>query len=218
MQLDEIKNFGKENSVPISLDDTLSFLLSTINQNNFKQILEIGTAIGYSSIAMATKTDCEHIDTVENDENRYKIAVGNMRLTGTLDKITPHLADAMDYIKTCDKKYDLIYLDGAKNQYINYLPYLTKCLKIGGIIMADNLYFHGMVLGKVHVTTGCRAMIKSLHRYIAEITTNPIYDTIIYDIGDGVGVTRLKGESFGEFPKPKNFAKKANKNLKNELQ
>lgn len=203
MQLDEIKKFGKENNVPISLDDTLSFLLSTINQNNCKQILEIGTAIGYSSIAMATNTNCEHIDTVEIDASRYNIAVKNITEAHPQNKITPYLIDAMEYLKTCTKKYDLIYLDGAKNQYVHYLPYLKQILNPNGIIFADNLYFHGMVLGKTKVTTGCRAMIKSLHQYIAEITTDPTLDSLIYEIGDGVGITRIKAVNHGEFPKPK---------------
>ncbi len=203
MQLDEIKKFGKENNVPISLDDTLSFLLSTININNCKQILEIGTAIGYSSIAMATNANCEHIDTVEIDASRYNIAVKNIAEANKQDKITPYLMDAMEYLKTCTKKYDLIYLDGAKNQYVHYLPYLKQILNPDGIIFADNLYFHGMVLGKTKVTTGCRAMIKSLHQYIAEITTDPTLDSLIYEIGDGVGITKLKAVNHGEFPKPK---------------
>lgn len=212
MQLDEIKQFGKENNVPISLDDTLSFLLSTMVSNNCKQILEIGTAIGYSSIAMATNTNCEHIDTIEIDAERYSLAVENIKSANLTQKITPYLLDAMDYLKNCTKKYDFIYLDGAKNQYINYLPYLVKILNPNGIIMADNLYFHGMVLGKVKVTTGCRAMIKSLHKYIAEITTNPIFDTLIYDIGDGVGLTRIKQANMGEFPKPNKKIEKIKKN------
>lgn len=212
MQLDEIKKFGKEHGVPISLDDTLVFLLKTINENHCKQILEIGTAIGYSSIAMAVNTNCDHIDTVEIESERYALAIENIKSANLQEKITTHLVDAMEYLKNCTKKYDLIYLDGAKNQYINYLPYLVKILNINGIIMADNLYFHGMVLGKTKVTTGCRAMIKSLHRYIAEITTNPIFDTLIYDIGDGIGVTKLKQKNLGEFPKPNKKIEKKEKN------
>lgn len=187
-----IRQYGREHKVPITLDDTLTFLIDTINNYNAQNILEIGTAIGYGSINMATHTKCEHIDTIEKDEERYNIAVDNVRLKGLEDKISIYLMDAFDYITSCDKKYDLIYLDGPKGQYINYLPHLTKLLNKGGIIFADNLHFHGMVTGEVPVTRGCRAMIKGLHRYIDEITTNPIYDTTIYDIGDGVGVTIKK--------------------------
>ena len=194
MKIDnEIRTYGKENKVPITLDDTLSFLLETINANQCKDILEIGTAIGFGCIAMAENTDCEHIDTLEKDEERYNIANENIKNKNLQDKITTYLCDAIDYLKTCDKKYDFIYLDGPKGQYITYLPLLTNLLKPNGIIFADNLNFHGMVTGETEVTKGCRAMIKGLKNYIQEITTNPIYETKIYkEIGDGVGITKIR--------------------------
>ena len=193
MKIDqEIRQYGKEHNVPITLDDTLSFLIETINNNNCKQILEIGTAIGFGSISIAENTNCDSIDTVEIDEERFKIANQNIKDKKLDSKITTHLVDAKLYIENCNKTYDLIYLDGPKGQYINYLPQLTKLLNPNGIIFADNLYFHGMVTGKIPTSKGCRAMIKGLKNYIHEITTNPIYDTTIYDIGDGVGVTKLK--------------------------
>ena len=193
MQIEqEIKQYGKENNVPIVMDDTLLFLLKTINENNSKKVLEIGTAIAYSTIEMAINTDVEHIDTVEIDEARYKIAVQNVKNKNLQNKITLHLQDAIDYVKNCKIKYDFIYLDGPKGQYINYLPYLTKLLNKNGIIFADNLFFHGMVTGTYPVSKNCRSMIKGLKNYINEITTNPIYSTTIYEIGDGIGVTKLK--------------------------
>ena len=193
MKIDqEIKQYGKEHNVPITLDDTLSFLIETINNNNCKQILEIGTAIGFGSISIAENTNCDSIDTVEIDEERFKIANQNIKDKKLDSKIKTHLVDAKLYIENCNKTYDFIYLDGPKGQYINYLPQLTKLLNSNGIIFADNLYFHGMVTGKIPTSKGCRAMIKGLKNYIHEITTNPIYDTAIYDIGDGVGVTKLK--------------------------
>ena len=194
MKIDnEIRNFGKENKVPITLDDTLSFLLETINQNESKEILEIGTAIGFGCISMAENTNCKHIDTLEIDNHRYEIANQNIKSKNLEGKITTHLCNAMDYLKSCTKKYDFIYLDGPKGQYINYLPFLTNLLNPKGIIFADNLNFHGMVTGEIEVSKGCRAMIKGLKKYINEVTTNPLFETIIYkEIGDGVGITRLK--------------------------
>ena len=187
----QIKQYGENHNVPITKDDTLDFLCKTINKENAKQILEIGTAIAFGSITMAENTNLEHIDTVEIDVERFKIANENIKNHNLENKISTHLVDAMGYIQNCNKTYDLIYLDGPKGQYINYLPHLTKILKVGGIIIADNLYFHGMVTGEIPVTKGCRAMIKGLHKYIDEITTNPIFETEILSIGDGVGVTRL---------------------------
>lgn len=194
MQIDnEIRTYGKENKVPITLDDTLLFLIQTINENKSKKILEIGTAIGFGSISIAINTECEHIDTVEIDEERYNIANENIIKHNLQNKISTHLIDAMEYLKNCNKKYDFIYLDGPKGQYINYLPYLINLLNKGGIIFADNLNFHGMVTGEIPVTRGCRAMIKGLKNYIAEVTTNEMLETQIYtQIGDGVGISKLK--------------------------
>ena len=194
MNIDEkIRTYGKENKVPITMDDTLLFLIQTINENQSKQILEIGTAIGFGSISIATNTTCEHIDTLEIDKERYDIANENIAKHNLQNKISTHLIDAMEYLKSCSKKYDFIYLDGPKGQYINYLPYLINLLNKGGIIFADNLNFHGMVTGEIPVTKGCRAMIKGLKNYIAEITSNPNLETQIYTkIGDGVGISKLK--------------------------
>ena len=129
MKIDnEIRKYGKENKVPITLDDTLSFLLETINENKCKEILEIGTAIGFGCIAMAENTNCVHIDTLEKDVERHNIANENIKRKGLGNKITTYLCDAKDFLKTCNKKYDFVYLDGPKGQYINYLPLITKLL------------------------------------------------------------------------------------------
>lgn len=190
---DKIKQYGKANNVPITKDDTLAFLIETINNNNCKQILEIGTAIGFGCISIAQNSNCEHIDSVEIDENRFKIANMNIQKNNLQNRISTYLVDAKTYLANCNKKYDLVYLDGPKGQYINYLPIISKLLNSNGIIFADNLNFHGMVTGEIPTTKGCRSMIKGLKNYITEITSNPIYQTEIYtQIGDGVGVTKIK--------------------------
>ncbi len=190
----EIKEYGENHNVPITKDDTLDFLINLINTNNIKQVLEIGTAIAFGSITMAENTTLEHIDTVENDPERFKIANQNIKKYKLENKISTNLVDALEFLKTTTNKYDLVYLDGPKGQYANYLPYILKLLNVGGFVVADNLYFHGMVMGKIPVTAGCRAMIKGLHKYIAEIVTHPNLETKILDIGDGVGVSKLKNK------------------------
>ena len=196
IQIDkEIKLYGNENKVPITKDDTLCFLLETINKNNSKQILEIGTAIGFGCITMAQNSKCEHIDTLEIDKQRFDIANKNIKEKNLQDKISTYLVDAKEFLTNCNKKYDFVYLDGPKGQYINYLPLIVNLLNPNGIIFADNLNFHGMVTGEIPVTKGCRAMIKGLKNYINEITTNPLFESEIYtNIGDGVGITKLKNK------------------------
>lgn len=190
MKIDEnLKTYGKEHKVPISMDDTLCFLCDTINQNNIKSVLEIGTAIGFGTITMVENTNLTHIDTVEIDHNNFLIAKENFAKHGVQEKVTQFNLDAIDFLKTCTKKYDLIYLDGPKGQYINYLPYLVRILNENGILVADNLYFHGMVTGKIPISKGCRAMIKGLKKYIDAIKNHPNLKTEIKDIGDGLGVS-----------------------------
>ena len=84
----EIKQYGKNHNVPITLDDTLDFLCHTINENNSKQILEIGTAIAFGTITMAENTTCEHIDTLEKDEERFKLANKNISEHNLQNKIS----------------------------------------------------------------------------------------------------------------------------------
>lgn len=187
-----LKDYAKINHVPISFDETMEFIIKTINDNGLKTVLEIGTAIGFGSISMASFTCLEHIDTLEIDREIHLEAVNNINARNLSHKITAHNVDAKEYIASCDKKYDFIYLDGPKGQYINYLPDLLRLLNDKGIIIADNVFFHGMVTGKTLVPSSCRSMIKGLHKFVEEITLNPLLDSIIYNIGDGVAVIKKK--------------------------
>lgn len=187
-----LKDYAKINHVPISFDETMEFIIKTINDNGLKTVLEIGTAIGFGSISMASFTCLEHIDTLEIDREIHLEAVNNINARNLSHKITAHNVDAKEYIASCDKKYDFIYLDGPKGQYINYLPDLLRLLNDKGIIIADNVFFHGMVTGRTPVPSSCRSMIKGLHKFVEEITLNPLLDSIIYNIGDGVAVIKKK--------------------------
>ena len=189
--LKEIREYGEKNDVPISKEDTLNFLLTTIKENKCKQVLEIGTAIGYATIAFAFLDCVKQVESVEKDENRFNLARENIEKSGLKSKITIYNMDAKIFLQNNEKTYDFIYLDGPKGQYINYLPYLLKMLNKNGILVADNLFFHGMVTGEIPVTKGCRSMIKGLKNYIQEITTNPNLETKILNIGDGLGITKL---------------------------
>lgn len=189
--LKEIREYGEKNDVPISKEDTLNFLLTTIKENKCKQVLEIGTAIGYATIAFAFLDCVKQVESVEKDENRFNLALENIEKSGLKSKITIYNMDAKIFLQNNEKTYDFIYLDGPKGQYINYLPYLLKMLNKNGILVADNLFFHGMVTGEIPVTKGCKSMIKGLKNYIQEITTNPNLETKILNIGDGLGITKL---------------------------
>lgn len=184
----DIKERAREDKLPITLDDTLSLLVSTIRQCGAKDVLEIGTCVGYSALAMSDV--CEHIDTVELDADRARTAVRNISDAEKSHIITVHHMDARDFLDACDRKYDFVYLDGPKGQYIKYLPKLIEILNINGIIFADNVYFKGMVNGKIPVSHGVKTMIRHLREYLDAITHDDRLDTTVLDIGDGVSISR----------------------------
>ena len=188
--IEDIKNFGKNNNIPITLDDTMKFITDYIDEFKIKTILEIGTAIAFGSINMASRKSVETIDSVEINADRFKIAQENVEKSNVKEKISLHLIDAMQYIKSCDKKFDLIYLDGPKGQYINYYPILLSLLNDGGVIIADNIYFHGMVLGKTPTPHSLNSMIRKLREFYNLILNDKKVNAKIYDIGDGVALIK----------------------------
>lgn len=187
--LKDIKKQGKNLNLPITLDETLEFLVETIKKYKPNSILEIGSAVGYSAIAMA-QCGVKHIDTVEIDSQRAKLAKENIKIEDFDNIIKVFNCDAKDYLLTCDKKYDFVYLDGPKGQYANYLDKLIDCIKIGGIIFADNVLFKGMVRGDTPVAHGIKAMIKNLRLYLEKIENHSKLQTVIYEIGDGVSISK----------------------------
>ena len=192
MSLTALKLYAKQNNVPITKDDTMEFIVDYINQNNVKTILEIGTAIAFGSISMAMCESVTHITTLEIDTTNYREALNNIAKHNMIDKIDARLIDAKWYLQECDQKFDLIYLDGPKGQYINYLPRLLELLNPNGTIIADNIFFHGMATGEIVTPSSCRSMVNGLRQYVDEVTHNPKLETHIYQLGDGVCVTRLK--------------------------
>jgi len=192
MNFTALKLYAEQNNVPITKDDTMKFIIDYINANQIENVLEIGTAIAYGSINMAMCDSVKHITTLEIDTTNYQQALLNIAKYNLLDKIDARLIDAKLYIDECDKKFDLIYLDGPKGQYANYLPRLLQLLNPNGTIIADNIFFHGMATGAIPTPSSCRSMVNGLRQYVEDVTHNPNLETHIYQLGDGVCVTRLK--------------------------
>ena len=192
MDLSSLKLYAEQNDVPITKDDTMQFIVDYINQNKVETILEIGTAIAYGSINMARCDSVKSVTTLEIDDTNYQQALQNIAKFNLTNKIDAKFIDARLYIDSCDKKFDLIYLDGPKGQYINYLPILLRLLNPNGAIIADNIFFHGMATGEIPTPSSCRSMVNGLRLYVEEVTHNPNLESHIYQLGDGVCVTRLK--------------------------
>ncbi|MBQ3475358.1 MAG: O-methyltransferase [Bacilli bacterium] len=184
-----MEDYAIKNDIPIMQKDGIDFLCDYIKQNNVKTILEIGTAIGYSSIRMALVNEDINVITIERDEKRYNEALKNIKKANLEDRIKVYLEDAL-YFETNDM-FDLIFIDAAKAQYIKFFNKYSSNLNKKGTIISDNLLFHGFVedIEKVK-SKNLRQLVKKIIKYRKFLEENTEFKTIFYNIGDGVAVTR----------------------------
>lgn len=188
--------FAKENYVPIIRDKSAEFLYNYVRDNNIKTVLEIGTAIGFSgSIIMSA--GAEKLTTVEIKESSFEMAKNTFKKTGFLDRTNMYLSDAKDVIKELKSKgvkFDMVFLDGAKGQYIYYLDTLKDLLSDNGVIFADNVLLHGMVEGNDVIPRRKRTMVNNLRKYLEVINKEP-YESELVRIEDGIAITKVKRRS-----------------------
>ena len=191
-RIEQIKEYAKENNVPIMLEDGFEFLTDYIKKNNIKNILEIGTAIGYSAIMMALVDKDIKITTIERDENRYQEALKNIEIFNLENQITPILKDAFEVELT--DEFDLIFIDAAKAQSIKFFEKFEVNLKQNGTVITDNLNFHGMVQKdeKEITSRNVRGIVRKTKAYIEFLKENKNYETTFYDIGDGISISIKK--------------------------
>lgn len=189
-KISEIKSYAKENNVPIMMDDGIDFLTSLIRQRKVKNILEVGTAIGYSAIMMALSNKDLFITTIERDEKRYLEALKNIKKLNLENRITLVFNDALD--ANIPEKFDLIFIDAAKAQSIKFFEKFEKNLNPDGTIITDNIKFHGLVDKKEEEieSRNLRALVRKVKNYIEFLRTNEHYKTEFLDIGDGLSVSK----------------------------
>lgn len=187
----DIKEKALENHIPIMKDEGIEFIQKFILENDIHSILEIGSAVGYSAISFASVKSDILVTTIERDDTRYKEAVENIKAMNLENRITIHHKDALEF----DLKgtYDLIFIDAAKSQYIKFFEKYKDNLSDNGVIITDNLSFHGMVedITLTH-NRNTRQLVGKIRNYIEFLKNNQEFDTIFYKIGDGVSVSKRK--------------------------
>lgn len=187
----EIEKYAKKNDVPIMNKRGINFLCRLIKKNNIKNILEIGSAIGYSSLKMVSLSDDIKITTIERDNNRYLEAVKNIKKLKKEKQITIILGDALE--TEIKGSYDLIFIDAAKGQNIKFFNKYSKLLNKKGIIVTDNMLFHGLVEEKERIKNkNLRQLVNKIRKYIEFLKTNTEYSTKFYKTGDGIAVSTKK--------------------------
>lgn len=186
-----IEDYAHKNNIPIMMSDGIEFLTDFIKKNNVKRILEIGSAIGYSAIRMALVSDDIHVVTVERDIDRYNEALKNINDFSLNNRIDIILADALEC--DIDGEFDLIFIDAAKAQYIKFFEKYKYNLSKGGVIISDNLSFHGMVDNIDSIANrNTKQLVGKIIKYIDFLKDNLEFDTEFISIGDGIGISRRK--------------------------
>lgn len=188
----EIKDYADINSVPIMTSEGISYITNYIVKHQVTEILEIGTAIGYSAIMMALSSSDVHITSIERDEKRYLEALKNIKKLELEDRIELIYNDAFDV--NLDGTFDLILIDAAKAQNIKFFEKFERNLKQTGVIITDNLNFHGLVDKDEESikSKNLRALVRKVKDYITFLKNNKDYETEFLDIGDGLSVSKLK--------------------------
>lgn len=193
-QIIEMEEYAKEHNVPIIERDSIAFIMKFIKANDVKEILEIGSAIGYSAILMASVKEDVKVTTIERDETRYMEALKNVKKCDMQDKINVVCQDALE-VNLSGVSYDLIFIDAAKGQYTKFFEKYKYFLKPGGVIITDNLKFHGHVGNRNNIKSrNLKQLVGKIENYIDFLKNNDEFETKFYDVGDGLSVSIRKNE------------------------
>lgn len=192
-EISNMKEYASLNNVPIMQDDGIEFLETFIEKKQIKNILEVGTAIGYSAIKMALVRDDVHVTTIERDETRYLEALKNIKKCHLEDRITLIFNDALNV--ELEDNYDLIFIDAAKGKNKEFFNHFEKNLDADGYIITDNMSFHGYVEMDIEEieSKNIRGIVTKIKDYIYFLENHMFYKTTIYKIGDGIAVTERRG-------------------------
>lgn len=187
--MNELEKYAIENNVPIMQKDGIEFMLKYINEHNIKNILEIGTAIAYSAIRMCSVSNDITVTTIERNPKMYEEALKNIDKYHLNNRINVIFADALE--AKVDGEYDLIFIDAAKSQYIKFFERYSPFLKEDGVIISDNLNFHGLREKADELESkNLRSMMHKLNAYIDYLKDSKDFETEFIDIGDGIGITK----------------------------
>lgn len=183
----ELRKKAANEGEPILREKSFDLLIEIIKDKQPRKILEIGTNVGLSGIAMLLASTCATLTGIEIDEEKVKIAKENYKKFGVEDRAKIFFGDASEILPVITGEYDFIFLDGPKGHYYEYLFFILPLLKVGGVIFADNVLYRGMVEGKAphkHAT-----IKNSMQNYLKAVTESEDLSTTLFRIEDGVAIT-----------------------------
>lgn len=179
---------AQEMEVPVASDETLNFILTLARAKNAKSILEVGCAVGLTSLALMEELPEARITAIERDESFFNSAKENLKEYAV--RCDLKLGDAAEVIAALpDEQYDFIFLDCAKVQYIKLLSELKRILNKGGVLLADDVLLYGWVNGEAPVPKKRKMLVEHIREYITAVTEDSELSTAILDIGDGIAMS-----------------------------
>lgn len=192
--LEEIEKYAAEYNVPIINKISSNLLIDVVKKNKPKSILEIGTAIGYSSLLMAHyMPEGGKIITIEQDAARIDIAYDYIARAGRTEQIQLLDGDASTVLLQIEDTFDMVFIDAAKAQYLDYLLKIINNLTVGAVVIADNVLFRGMVMSKEPPLKRYKTIVKRLKEYLDFVNNDPRFSTTIHSEGDGVAISYYQG-------------------------
>ncbi|WP_110111432.1 O-methyltransferase [Bacillus sp. CGMCC 1.16541] len=196
--IEEMEHYAREQGVPIMELIGIETLLQLLRLHKPERILEIGTAIGYSSIRMVTALPHTKVVTVERDEERYEKALHFIERANKGSQIETLFGDAFDLHEDIVEKgpYDTVFIDAAKGQYQRFFELYAPLVNEGGVIISDNVLFKGYVAQDVEdiKTRGARSLTRKLQAYNEWLMNHPDFQTTILPIGDGIAISIKRGD------------------------
>lgn len=189
-----MKQKAREEELPILRDSELPLFRGIVQHTHPKRILEIGTCIGYSTLHMASVMEKGgEITTIEVDEKRHEAACHFFAASPYREQIHALCGDGTALLDDLTGPWDFVFLDGPKGQYVRQLQKLMPHLAPGAIIMADNLRYHGMIYIEGALPHKHRTAITRLREFLAILDDSRHFDTVFFENGDGLTVSRWKG-------------------------
>lgn len=191
--LEEIEKFARENGVPVVQPETAKFLEFMVSMKKPLRILELGTAIGFSSILMYEASgNNPEIITIERDPKMIELAKVNLEKFNLQHKIKIEEGECLEVLERLEEPFDLIFMDAGKGHYNHFLPHCLRLLKEDGIIIADNVLFRGMVASDDLVKRRKITIVKRMRTYLDMVSNDDSLITSVIPMGDGIAITRRR--------------------------
>ncbi len=193
-ELSQKRKEALSRGIPVADDETLNFLLLTLKAVRPTRILEIGTAVGLSSVAMLQACPNVRLTTMELEEERYEEAKENFLHFGVSDRVNAYMGDAGEILAMMDGEFDFVFLDGPKAQYEKYLFDLKRLMKRGAVLFADDVLLYGWVSGEEPTPQKRHSIVDKIRSYLDTVTKDKDFTTSVLNVGDGVALSVYEGE------------------------